>query len=219
MDWINSVFLSHSSLQAVIVLSIICAVGLALGKVKIFGVSLGVTFVFFMGIVAGHIGITVDQNMLVYAENFGLVLFIFTLGMQVGPGFFSSFRKGGITLNLLGLFVALLGTLLAILVSVFTGLDLGDMIGVLCGAVTNTPALGAAQQAMKQLGHPSSSLALGCAVTYPLGVVGVIFALALMRNWCMATRSLNAVLRTPMRHISQNLRCETQPFSARHCLK
>ena len=77
MDWINSVFLSHSSLQAVIVLSIICAVGLALGKVKIFGVSLGVTFVFFMGIVAGHIGITVDQNMLVYAENFGLVLFIF----------------------------------------------------------------------------------------------------------------------------------------------
>ena len=182
MDWINSVFLSHSSLQAVIVLSIICAVGLALGKVKIFGVSLGVTFVFFMGIVAGHIGITVDQNMLVYAENFGLVLFIFTLGMQVGPGFFSSFRKGGITLNLLGLFVALLGTLLAILVSVFTGMDLGDMIGVLCGAVTNTPALGAAQQAMKQLGHPSSSLALGCAVTYPLGVVGVIFALALMRK-------------------------------------
>lgn len=182
MDWINEVFLSHSSLQAVIILSIICAVGLALGKVKIFGVSLGVTFVFFMGIVAGHLGITIDQNMLYYVENFGLVLFIFTLGMQVGPGFFSSFRKGGIKLNLLGLAVVLLGTVFAILVSVFTGMNLGDMIGVLCGAVTNTPALGAAQQAMKQVGLPSSSLALGCAVAYPLGVVGVIFALAVMRK-------------------------------------
>ncbi|MGM9804507.1 MAG: putative transporter [Muribaculaceae bacterium] len=181
MEWINSVFLTHSSLQAVIILSIICAVGLALGKVKILGVSLGATFVFFMGIVAGHLGITINSDTLYYVENFGLVLFIFTLGMQVGPGFFSSFRKGGVTLNILGLSVVLLGTLMAIGASLITGMSVADMIGVLCGAVTNTPALGAAQQALKQVGLPSSSLALGCAVAYPLGVVGVILALAVMR--------------------------------------
>ena len=175
-------FLSHSALQAVIILSIICAVGLALGKVRILGVSLGATFVFFIGIVAGHLGITIDEGVLYYVESFGLVLFIFTLGLQVGPGFFSSFRKGGITLNVLGLSVVLLGTLMAIVASCITGMSVADMIGVLCGAVTNTPALGAAQQALKQVGLPSSSLALGCAVTYPLGVVGVILALAVMRS-------------------------------------
>ena len=182
MNWINEVFLSHSALQAVIILSIICAVGLALGKVRILGVSLGATFVFFIGIVAGHLGITIDEGVLYYVESFGLVLFIFTLGLQVGPGFFSSFRKGGITLNVLGLSVVLLGTLMAIVASCITGMSVADMIGVLCGAVTNTPALGAAQQALKQVGLPSSSLALGCAVTYPLGVVGVILALAVMRS-------------------------------------
>ena len=182
MNWINEVFLSHSALQAVIILSIICAVGLALGKVRILGVSLGATFVFFIGIVAGHLGITIDEGVLYYVESFVLVLFIFTLGLQVGPGFFSSFRKGGITLNVLGLSVVLLGTLMAIVASCITGMSVADMIGVLCGAVTNTPALGAAQQALKQVGLPSSSLALGCAVTYPLGVVGVILALAVMRS-------------------------------------
>ena len=173
MNWINEVFLSHSALQAVIILSIICAVGLALGKVRILGVSLGATFVFFIGIVAGHLGITIDEGVLYYVESFGL---------QVGPGFFSSFRRGGITLNVLGLSVVLLGTLMAIVASCITGMSVADMIGVLCGAVTNTPALGAAQQALKQVGLPSSSLALGCAVTYPLGVVGVILALAVMRS-------------------------------------
>ena len=182
MNWIHEVFITHSALQAVIILSIICAVGLALGKVRILGVSLGATFVFFMGIVAGHLGITIDEGVLYYVESFGLVLFIFTLGLQVGPGFFSSFRKGGVTLNLLGLGVVLLGTIMAILASYITGMSVADMIGVLCGAVTNTPALGAAQQALKQVGLPSSSLALGCAVTYPLGVVGVILALAVMRS-------------------------------------
>ena len=182
MNWINEVFLSHSALQAVIILSIICAVGLALGKVRILGVSLGATFVFFIGIVAGHLGITIDEGVLYDVESFGLVLFIFTLGLQVGPGFFSSFRRGGITLNVLGLSVVLLGTLMAIVASCITGMSVADMIGVLCGAVTNTPALGAAQQALKQVGLPSSSLALGCAVTYPLGVVGVILALAVMRS-------------------------------------
>ena len=124
MNWIHEVFITHSALQAVIILSIICAVGLALGKVRILGVSLGATFVFFMGIVAGHLGITIDEGVLYYVESFGLVLFIFTLGLQVGPGFFSSFRKGGVTLNLLGLGVVLLGTLMAILASYITGMSI-----------------------------------------------------------------------------------------------
>ncbi|MGN0229316.1 MAG: transporter, partial [Muribaculaceae bacterium] len=194
MNWVNEVFVNHSALQAVIVLSFLCAVGLSLGKVKILGVSLGATFVFFMGIVAGHFGMSIDQNILYYVESFGLVLFIYALGIQVGPGFFSSFRKGGITLNFLGLSVVVLGLLMAVIASYATGMNLADMVGVLCGAATNTPALAAAQQAAKQVGLSGSSLALGCAVAYPLGVVGVIMALALMR----AVRfGKNAVTDTP----------------------
>lgn len=182
MDWLNSVFVEHSALQAVIILSIICASGLALGKVKVLGVSLGVTFVFFVGIFAGHLGLSLDPKMLNYAESFGLILFVYALGLQVGPGFFSSFRKGGMTLNMLAMGVILLGTLATVVASVTAGVNLPDMVGVMCGAVTNTPALGAAQQTLKQLGMPSSSLALGCAVAYPLGVVGVIMALAAIRK-------------------------------------
>ncbi len=182
MDWLNSVFVEHSALQAVIILSIICASGLALGKVKVLGVSLGVTFVFFVGIFAGHLGLSLDSKMLNYAESFGLILFVYALGLQVGPGFFSSFRKGGMTLNMLAMGVILLGTLATVVASVTAGVNLPDMVGVMCGAVTNTPALGAAQQTLKQLGLPSSSLALGCAVAYPLGVVGVIMSLATIRK-------------------------------------
>ena len=183
MEWINSILIEHSALQAVIVLSIICALGLSLGKVKIWGVSLGVTFVFFVGILAGHLGLSIDPKMLSYAENFGLILFVYALGLQVGPGFFSSFRKGGITLNMLALGVILLGVLITLVASFVTGISVTDLAGVMCGAVTNTPALGAAQQTLKQLGLESSSLALGCAVAYPLGVVGVIMALAIVRKF------------------------------------
>ena len=183
MEWINSILIEHSALQAVIVLSIICALGLSLGKVKIWGVSLGVTVVFFVGILAGHLGLSIDPEMLSYAENFGLILFVYALGLQVGPGFFSSFRKGGITLNMLALGVILLGVLITLVASFVTGISVTDLAGVMCGAVTNTPALGAAQQTLKQLGLESSSLALGCAVAYPLGVVGVIMALAIVRKF------------------------------------
>lgn len=132
MNWINEVFINHSALQAVIVLTFLCAVGLSLGKVKILGVSLGATFVFFMGIVAGHFGMSIDQNILYYMQSFGLVLFIYALGIQVGPGFFSSFRKGGITLNFLGLSVVVLGLLMAVIASFATGMNLADLVGVLC---------------------------------------------------------------------------------------
>ena len=182
MEWLYSLFLEHSALQAVVVLSLISAVGLGLGRVHFWGVSLGVTFVFFTGILAGHLGLSVDPQMLNYAESFGLVIFVYSLGLQVGPGFFSSFRKGGVTLNMLALGVVLLGTLLTVVASYATGVSLPDMVGILCGATTNTPALGAAQQTLKQMGLESSTPALGCAVAYPMGVVGVILAVLLIRK-------------------------------------
>ncbi len=182
MEWIDSILFEHSAVQAVIVIAIIIAVGLAFGKLRLFGISLGVTCVFFAGIFAGHIGLTIDPAMLHYAESFGLVLFVYELGLKVGPGFFSSFRKGGIEMNMLGIGVILIGTVLALLFSPLFGIGIDDMVGVLCGATTNTPALGAAQQALQQIGHSANGAALSCAVTYPLGVVGVILAMMLVRK-------------------------------------
>lgn len=182
MEWLSSLFLEHSALQAVVIISLISAIGLGLGKVKIFGITLGVTFVFFAGILAGHLGLSVDSQMLNYAESFGLVIFVYALGLQVGPGFFASFRKEGVTLNMLAVAVVLLDTALCITATVFTGISLPDAVGILCGATTNTPALGAAQQTLKQLGMESNTPALGCAVAYPLGVIGVILAVLLIRK-------------------------------------
>lgn len=182
MEWLYNLFFEQSALQAVVILSLITAVGLGLGKIHIFGISLGVTFVFFMGILAGHLGFSIDPQMLTYAESFGLVLFVYALGLQVGPGFFSSFQRGGYQLNLLSLGVIVLGTVMAVLLSRVTTVDLPDMVGILCGATTNTPALGAAQQTLKQLGEPTSGAALSCAVTYPLGVVGVILAILVVKK-------------------------------------
>lgn len=182
MNWLYTLFVEHSPLQAVIILSLISAIGLGLGKVRICGISLGVTFVFFAGILAGHFGLSIDPQMLNYAESFGLVLFVYALGLQVGPGFFSSFRQGGIQLNMLAIGVVVVGTLMAIAGSYLADISLPDMMGILCGATTNTPALGAAQQTLKQLGLDASTPALGCAVTYPLGVVGVILGLLLIRK-------------------------------------
>ncbi len=182
MEWLNSIFLEHSVIQAVVIFSLISALGLALGKISICGVSLGVTFVFFVGILAGHFGLTVDLAMLNYAESFGLIIFVYALGLQVGPGFFGSLRKGGMTLNLLALAVILLGTVMTLFFHVVTGVSLPDMVGILSGAVTNTPALGAAQQTLKQMHIDGADPALGCAVAYPLGVIGVILALILLRK-------------------------------------
>ncbi len=174
--------IEHSSLQAIVIVSLICAIGMALGKVKIAGISLGVTFVFFIGIIAGHIGLSIDPAMLKYAENFGLVIFVYALGLQVGPGFFSSLAHGGVKLNVLGLSLALITLITAIALTYVTPVSIPDMMGLFCGATTNTPALGAVQQTLSQLGIPSSTPALGCAVTYPLGVVGVIIAVIIMRK-------------------------------------
>lgn len=183
MDWLHETLFTLSAVQAVIIICLICALGLSLGKLRFRGISLGVTYVFFIGILAGALGLRLDTQMLGYAESFGLVLFVYTLGLQVGPGFMSTFRKGGTELNGLAFAVVLLGTLMAMAVVWGGYVPLADMMGVLCGATTNTPALGAAQQTLKQLGQPASGAALSCAVTYPIGMVGVILALILMKGW------------------------------------
>lgn len=180
MNWLSDLFLEQSALQAVIIISITIACGLGLGKIKVWGVSLGVTFVFFVGILFGQLGFSINHDMLTFAQNFGLVIFVYALGMQVGPGFFGSFRKEGIQLNLLGMGVILLGSAMAIALSYATDISISDMIGILSGAVTNTPALAAAQQTLQQFGVPSSGAALGCAITYPLGVIGVILAIVII---------------------------------------
>jgi len=192
MEWLNSLFFEQNALQAVIVMAIIIATGLGLGKIRIGGISLGVTCVFFAGILAGHLGFSINPDMLNYAESFGLVLFVYELGLQVGPGFFSSFREGGIQLNMLGFGVILLGTFMAILISKFGGIPMSDMIGILCGATTNTPALGAVQETLKQLGEPTAGAALSCAITYPLGVVGVILAMLFVRKLFVKQKDLES---------------------------
>ena len=171
-----------SALQAVTVISLICAVGLALGKVRVLGVSLGIAFVFFAGIMAGSIGLSVDTRMLSYCETFGLVLFVYTLGLHVGPNFFGSLRHEGMQLNAWAFAVIILGTVMAMLLTLVTPISIPDMVGVLCGATTNTPALGAAQQALKNAGMSGGSAALATAVTYPLGVLGVILAIIVLRK-------------------------------------
>ena len=182
MDWLSSLFSVHSSVQTVIIISMVVALGLALGRIKVMGVSLGIAFVFFAGILAGHAGLSIDARTLDYVETFGLSMFVYCLGLHVGPNFFGSLRHEGMALNLWGLSVILAGTLLALVLVPITGVGVADMVGLLCGATTNTPALGAATQALEHLGMPSGRAALATAVTYPLGVVGVILAMMLMRK-------------------------------------
>ena len=167
-------------------LSLVCAAGLYLGKIKFFGISLGVTFVFFIGILAGHFGLKINGDMLDFAQNFGLIIFVYTLGLQVGPGFFSSLKKGGVKLNIMSLTLIAIGLIFILTLSWTTNISLSDLMGLLSGAVTNTPMLGAAQQAILQI-NPDDDLdvtrmALACAVAYPLGVIGVILAIIMLKK-------------------------------------
>lgn len=190
MNWIDGLFCVHSALQTVVVLSLIIAVGLALGKIHVRGISLGIAFVFFVGIVAGHLHLSADARMLDFAETFGLSLFVYTLGLYVGPNFFGLMRHDGIRMNLWSAAVIAVGTVMAMVMTEVLPVSVADMVGILCGATTNTPALGAAQQALNNAGVPSSGAALGCAVTYPLGVVGVILAMMLLRRFCVRPADL-----------------------------
>ena len=185
MNWFIEIFTEQTFIQAILILSLICAVGLALGQIKIGGVSLGVTFVFFAGIIAGHFGLTVNPDMLTMIQNFGLILFIYALGVQVGPGFFSSFKHGGVKLNLLSLLLMAIGTIMAIVIHWTSGISIGDTMGLLSGAVTNTPMLGAAQQALLQTDpeniQGANNMAMACAVAYPFGLIGMILCVIVLR--------------------------------------
>lgn len=186
MEWLKQLFIEPTFIQAVLILSLISATGLALGKIKFFGVSLGVTFVFFAGIVAGHFGITINPEMLTLAQNFGLIIYIYSLGVQVGPGFFSSFKHGGIKLNLLSLMLLVIGTLMAMGIYWASGMNVPDIVGLLSGAVTNTPMLGAGQQALLQTDptniEGANRMAMACAVAYPFGLVGLIVTIIVLRK-------------------------------------
>ena len=183
--WLREVFLEPSVTQTIIILSLVCALGLQLGKLRIGTISLGITFVFFVGILASHFGVTTDPVMLTFAQNFGLVIFVYALGLQVGPSFFPSLKKGGIAQNLISLGLVLVTFLLCILLYYILGISMPNLMGIVAGATTNTPALGAAQTTLHQINPDATAemaeMALACAVTYPLGVVGVIIALAMLK--------------------------------------
>lgn len=202
MKWFTDLFVEQSFVQAIVVLSLICAVGLLLSKIKIKGVSLGITFVFFAGILAGHLGLNINPAMLALAQNFGLVLFIYVLGLQVGPSFFPSLKKGGIKLNLLSLGVLVIGTLMAVVASLVTKITLPVSVGLLTGAATNTPMLGAAQQSLLEI-HPeatdvSNQMAMACAVAYPFGIIGVILSIVILRSmFCKGGESSKQVHENP----------------------
>ena len=129
MNWLQEAFLEPTMVQAVIIISLVSALGLYLGRIKIFGISLGITFVFFAGIFAGHLGIVVNKDMLYFAQSFGLILFVYALGLQVGPGFFSSLKKGGVAMNMMGLGVILLGLIMTVSLHWVTGVSLSNMVG------------------------------------------------------------------------------------------
>ena len=184
MDWLQSLLWDPSSVAHIVLLyAFVVAAGVYLGKIKIFGVSLGVTFVLFAGILMGHFGFTADTHILHFIREFGLILFVFCIGLQVGPSFFSSFKKGGMTLNLLAVGIVVLNIAVALgLYFLWNGrVELPMMVGILYGAVTNTPGLGAANEALNQLSYNGPQIALGYACAYPLGVVGIIGSIIAIR--------------------------------------
>lgn len=182
MDWINDLIWGQGIGHSILLLSFVIAVGIQLGKIKIFGVSLGITLVLFVGIIMGHFGITINTHVIHFFKEFGLILFVYSVGMQVGPGFFSSFKEGGVTLNMLAAGIVLLGVIIALVLHFITGIPIPTMVGILSGAVTNTPGLGAAQQAYSDMyGVSDNSIPLGYAVAYPLGVVGIILSIIVIR--------------------------------------
>lgn len=189
MNWLTELLTGNSIAHAVLIYAFVIATGVLLGKIKIGSVSLGVTFVLFMGILVGHFGFTVDHDIMHFVKEFGLILFIFSIGLQVGPSFFTSFKKGGMLLNSLACLLILLGIGVTLsLFYIFHGeISIPMLVGIMQGAVTNTPGLGAAQEALRQLSEagelagPIPSIGLGYAVAYPMGVIGILLTFIILR--------------------------------------
>ncbi|HJC92715.1 MAG TPA: putative transporter [Candidatus Phocaeicola excrementigallinarum] len=187
MNWLQDLLTNPDSIAHIVVLyAFVISLGVLLGKIKIFGVSLGVTFVLFAGILVGHLGFTGNPAILSFLQDFGLILFVYCIGLQVGPSFFSSFKEGGVRLNLLAMGIVAMNIVVALVC--YYGLqgrvELPMMVGILCGAVTNTPGLGAANEALQQLSYDGPEIALGYACAYPLGVMGIILSMILIRYIC-----------------------------------
>lgn len=183
MEWLNNLVSGQGVAHSIIIIALTITAGLLCDRIKIKGVKLGVTWILFLGIILGQLGFTLDPTTAHFVKEFGLILFVYSIGLEVGPHFFSSFKKGGVTLNLLATGIVLLGTVTAYLIHVITGEDLNAMTGVLYGSVTNTPGLGAAQQTFSDLndGANNSLFACGYAVAYPMGVLGIMMSIIFLR--------------------------------------
>lgn len=204
MELINSLFegaegsWSGGVAHIMIIISTVIALGKLLGKCKICGISFGVTWVLFVGILFGHFGLTINQNLLHFLKEFGLILFVYSIGLQVGPGFFSSFKSGGLPLNMLAAITILAGAGTALAIKGVTGTSTAVVTGIMSGAVTNTPGLGAAQQAyFDTTGTASPDIALGYAVAYPLGVIGCIMSFILIKKTLYRTAPASASRTAP----------------------
>lgn len=187
MNWLQDLLTNPNSIAHIVALyAFVIAAGVLLGKIKFFGISLGVTFVLFVGILAGHFGFTGNPAILSFVQDFGLILVVFCIGLQVGPSFFSSFKRGGITLNLLAVGIVFLNIAVALILyfALQGRVDIPMMVGILCGAVTNTPGLGAANEALQQLHYQGPEIAMGYACAYPLGVMGIILSMIIIRYIC-----------------------------------
>jgi putative transport protein len=185
MNWLAELLLQNSTAHAVLVLALVISVGILLGKIRFFGVSFGIAGVLFAGIVAAHFQLGINEQIADFVKDFGLILFVYSIGLQVGPGFFASLRRQGMVINLLAAAVVFLGVAAAVLLRLLFSLPADAAVGILTGAVTNTPSLGAAQQALKDIAGPAAAVrqaGLGYAVAYPFGVLGVILAMALTRR-------------------------------------
>lgn len=182
MEWLNNLFASESVAQSVVVLAAVISIGILLSKIKIANISFGITWILFAGIAFSHFGLKINPGVLHFAKEFGLILFVYSIGLQVGPGFFSSFKKGGIKLNLIAAGIVLAGVATTLIIHFVTALPISTMTGILSGAITNTPGLGAAQQTYLDLhGTPDPSISMGYAVAYPLGVLGIILSIVLVK--------------------------------------
>lgn len=182
MEWLGALFLNDTVAQSVVILALVVAIGLLFSKIKIGGISFGITWILFAGIAFGHFNLGINGGTLHFVKEFGLILFVYSIGLQVGPGFFSSFKKGGVTLNLLAMAVVVLGVVVTLTIRYLTGIPISTMVGVMSGAITNTPGLGAAQQTFMEInGVSDPNIAMGYAVAYPLGVLGIIFSLIIIR--------------------------------------
>ena len=196
MDWLIDLFRSESVAQAVLILSLVAATGFFLGSVRIYGISLGVAGVLFSGLIFGHFHCAINPHVMEFAREFGLILFVYTIGMQVGPGFLASLRQQGLPLNLMAVCIVLLSVVITIAISLLGKIDMQVAVGLFAGGTTNTPALGAAQQALKNVSSFTEEMAkmpsLGYAVAYPFGILGIILTMFMLRFFCRIQPTVEA---------------------------